>query len=108
MFVFRRGRGGSKYTLISIIMILAVLYAYRYTMPRKDVEYPQYINYRGSIYEYTVSTGSSPVLFKRLKGASDEGYMVLVRRSSANSGTLSELYIYEGFLQYRKYVIKNE
>lgn len=108
MFTFGRGRSGGRYTFISIIIILAVLYAYRYTMPQKAVEYPELIHYQGSTYQYSESIRNSPVLFKRLRGLGDEGHIVLARRSRTNSGALSELYIYEGFMRYRKYVIKNE
>lgn len=108
MFVFRRGRSGGRYTFISIILILTVLYIYRYTMPQKDIRYPGYIHYSGSTYEYSEALRSSPVFFKKLRGQCDEGYIVLARRGKASWEALKELYIYEGFLIYRKYVIKNE
>jgi len=106
MFVYRKG-GGSKYTFISIIIILAVLFIYRYSMPQRNVDYPATIHYSGSTYEYYEDVRSSPIYFKRVRGASEEGHMVLARRGSKYDEVPLELYIYQGSSKYRKYVIKN-
>jgi len=104
MLGHKKGNSGNKYTLISIILILAALYVYKITAPQKDIEYPEYIHYMDNTYRYTETVKKSPITFKRLRGSTDEGHIVLAQRG----GSSDEIYIYEGRKQYRRYMIENQ
>lgn len=104
MFNHINGHRGNKYTLISIVLILAVLYVYRLTIPQKDNEYPEYIHYMDNTYRYSETIRKSPITLKRLSGSSDEGHIILAERG----GSSDEIYIYKGKKWYRRYLIENQ
>lgn len=104
MFNLKKGHRGNKYTLISIVLILAVFYAYRLTIPQKDIEYPEYIHYMDNTYRYSETMRKSPITLKRLRGSSDEGHIVLAERG----GSSDKIYIYKGKMWYRRYLIENQ
>lgn len=104
VFIFRGKRKGNKFTFISIIMILVVMYAVKLASPQKEAAYPDSIRYDNLRYVYIETVKSSPVMFVRKRPASEEGYIILARRGISVS---EEIYIYEGYRKYRRYVVLN-
>lgn len=90
---------------ISIIMILAVLYVFRLISPQEATEYPDIIRYSNQRYIYTETVKSMPIMFSKVRPASEEGYMVLSRRGTSVE---EEVYIYEGYRKYRRYDVLKE
>ena len=105
MFRLRKKGGGNKLTFVSIIMILAVIYIIRLIAPQQEAEFPEIIRYDNLRYVYAETVKSSPAMFSREIPASEEGYIVLARRGI---NTEEEIYIYEGYRKYRRYVILKE
>ena len=105
MFIFKKRRSGNKYTFISIIMILAIIYVFKLASPQKETVYPDIIQYDNLRYKYVETVKSSPVMFARKKSVSEEGYMILAR---SGISTLEEVYIYGGYLKYRRYEVLKE
>jgi hypothetical protein len=104
--MFTSGRKSSnRLTFISIIMILAVIYIIRLISPQKEAAFPDTIQYDNHRYAYVEIIKGSPTTFSRKRPASEEGYMVLTLRGIS---TEEEIYIYEGFRKYRRYVILKE
>lgn len=100
MFSTMRKGGGNKFTFISIIMIIAVVYVFRLVSPQKEVSYPDTIQYDGLEYVYVETLKSSSIMFARKKSSSEEGFIILARRGT---DALEEVYIYEGARRYRRY-----
>lgn len=105
MFTSRKWGGGNRYTLISILIILVIVYVFKLASPQKEVAYPDIIQYNGFRYLYVGTDGGSPLMFTRSKPAGREGYLILARRGISTS---EAIYIYEGYLKYRRYVILKE
>jgi hypothetical protein len=105
LFVFKRKRSGNKSTLISIIIILAVIYAMRLVSPHKEAAYPDIIHYDGLSYIYSETVRTFPLMFTRKRPVSEEGFIILARRGIS---TADEVYIFEGFRKYRRYVVLKE
>lgn len=105
MFTMRKKGGGNKFTFISIIMIIAVVYIYRLALPQKEVSYPYAIRYDNLGYVYVETIKSLPVMFVRKRPASEEGFVILARRGTS---VLEEVYIYEGSMKYRRYEVLKE
>lgn len=105
MFLYGRKGGGNKFTFISIIMIIAVIYVFRLVSPQKETEYPDTMHYNNVKYEYVETVKSSPFMFVRKKPVSEEGYIILARRGI---DIKEEVYIYEGFRKYRRYKVLKE
>jgi len=105
MFTMRKKGGGNKFTFISIIMILAVVYVFRLVSPQKEVSYPDTIRYDNLEYAYVETVRSSSVMFVRKRPPSAEGFIILVRRGTS---ALEEVYIYEGSKKYRRYEVLKE
>lgn len=105
MFTMRKKGGGNKFTLISIIMIIAVVYIYRLALPQKELSYPDITRYDNRGYVYIETIKSMPVMFTRKRPVSEEGFIILARRGTS---ALEEVYIYEGSMKYRRYVILKE
>ncbi len=92
---------GNKYVFIVIIMILGIVYIMGELSPDKEVVFPESIRYDGRSYQYTGTFKGSPLMFKRSRPASAEGFLALSRRGTKAS---EEIYIYEGHFKYRRYV----
>jgi hypothetical protein len=105
MFTFRRKRSGNRYTFVSIVLILIIVYLFRMMSPHKEVEYSDIVQYNNIRYVYMETIKSSPFIFVRKRPVSDEGYIILARRGISIQ---EELYIYEGPQQYRRYVVLKE
>ena len=105
MFASRKGFGGNKYTFISILMILVIVYAFRLISPQKEAAYPDIIQYGDLRYQYIETVKGSPVMFVKRRPTGKEEYIILARRGKK---TTDELYIYEGYLKYRRYVVFKE
>ncbi|MDD3705087.1 MAG: hypothetical protein PHC45_03355 [Clostridiaceae bacterium] len=105
MFIYGRKGGGNKFTFISIIMIIAVIYVFRLISPQKETEYPNTMHYDNVKYEYVETVKSSPFMFVRKKPVSEEGYIILARRGI---DIQEEVYVYEGFRKYRRYKVLKE
>ena len=98
--VRKRKVGGNKYVFISIILILVIIYVFRMVSPHKASEYPDIIHYDNQGYIYTGTVKGSPIMFNRQRKSSQEGYMLLGRKGTSIE---REVYIYEGFREYRRY-----
>ncbi len=105
MFIFNKKRSGNKYTFISIVLILVVIYVFRLVSPHKEVVYSDIIQYNNIRYVYMETIKSSPFMFVRKRPTSEEGYIILARRGISLQ---EEVYIYEGYLKYRRYVVLKE
>lgn len=102
MFTSRKRGGGNKYTFLSILMILVALYVFRLVSPQQEAAVPDIIQYNGLRYQYMETVKGSPIMFVKSKPAGKEGYLILARRGIKTS---EEIYIYEGHLKYRRYVV---
>jgi len=100
MFSMTRRGGGNKFTFISIIMIIAVVYVFRLVSPQKEISYPGTLRYDNIRYEYAETIKSWPMMFARKKPTGEEGFIILTRRGTS---ALEEVYIYEGSSRYRRY-----
>jgi len=100
MFLSSRKGSGNKFTFISIIMIIAVIYIFRLISPQEETEYPDTMHYNNVKYEYVETVKGSPFMFVRKKPVSEEGFIILSRRGT---DTQEEIYVYEGFRKYRRY-----
>lgn len=100
MFSMMKKGGGNKFTFISIIMIIAVVYVFRLVSPQEEAAYPDTIRYDNQDYVYVETIKSWSVMFARKKPTSEEGFIILARRGKSS---LEEVYIYEGSSRYRRY-----
>lgn len=105
MFLSRKKGNGNIFTLISIIMIIAVIYMFRPTLPQTQADFPDTVTYNNLRYKYIETLKSSPIMFVRKKPISDEGFIVLARRGISAG---EEIYIYEGSKKYRHYKVLKE
>lgn len=108
VFIFRRSKGGNRYTLMSIVIILLMLYAFKTVFPQKNIVYPASIHFQGYRYEYADTVKKLPLQFIRRRPASEEGFIVLVLRRDNKDTVPEEAYLYQGFLEYRRYVLRLE
>lgn len=102
MFTSRKRGSGNKYTFIVILMIFGIAYIMGRISPQKEAVFPDIIQYNTLSYQYTETVKASPFMFKRSKPAGREGFLILARRGIKAS---EEIYIYEGHLKYRRYVV---
>lgn len=108
MFMFKKGRrraGGGRITFVSIILIVIAIYVFRLVSPQGEAAYPDTIQYAGVRYIYTETVKGSPIMYTRKKPVSDEGFIVLARRDVDIN---EAVYIYEGYMRYRRYVVLKE
>ncbi|MGE5629796.1 MAG: hypothetical protein ACM3TR_01725, partial [Caulobacteraceae bacterium] len=73
--MFKGKRSGGRYTFASILIVLVVLYGFKFTLSQKHVEYPDRIHYNGASYQYEETVRKSPTGFVRKKGVCDEGFI---------------------------------
>ena len=99
-------RSGNKYTLISIIIILLVMYFLR-SINGVGVEsdYPEAVHYKGYNFLYSQTISESSFKFVRKYGATYEGRMLLLKRGENWNTAPSKTYIFAGSRQYREYLL---
>ena len=108
MFMFKkRGQSssGSRFTFISIILIIIAVYVFRMVSPESETAYPDIIQYAGVRYVYTETVKGSPFMYTRKRPVSDEGFIILARRGMDIN---EAVYIYEGYMKYRRYAVLKE
>ena len=105
MFAFKRKRSGNRYTFISILLIVVAVYVFRLVSPHEEAAYSDIIQYNNIRYVYMETVKSSPFMFVRKRPTSEEGYIILARRGISIE---EEVYIYLGYMKYRRYVVLKE
>ena len=105
MFRYNKKKSGNKSTFISIILILIAVYVFRMITPQKEIAYSDIIQYDNLRYVYVETVKSSPLMFIRKRPVSQEGYIILSRRGISYQ---EEVYIYKGYLKYRRYEVLKE
>lgn len=100
---FKR-RSGNRYTLVSIIMIILMLYFFRIALGgNNEANYPQYVYHGDYKYQYVTTIKESSFKFVRKYGVSYDGYMLLLKRGENWDTEPSMVYIYAGWSKYRQY-----
>lgn len=94
----------NKYTLISLILIVAMLYVLKSRMPAGDVQYHKLVTYNHTKYKYEEVIKANPLKFVRA-GSVEEGKLVLLQRGDKGTATPEEIYIYAGSGRYLRYKI---
>lgn len=102
---FKRG-SGNRYTLVSIVMIIMMLYFFKFALRGTDVEYPQTVYFADHNYIYSQTLKASSFKFVRDYGKSNNGYIVLKLRSEQGMEVPERVYIFEGWKSYREYVLQ--
>jgi hypothetical protein len=105
MFRFNKKKSGNRYTLISIILILIAVYVFRLISPQREISYSEIIQYDNARYVYVETVKSYPFMFIRKRPVSQEGYIILSRRGISYE---EEVYIYTGYMKYRRYEVLKE
>lgn len=98
-----RKRSGGRYTLISILLILGMLYGYRFMVGGKQGEYPAQIYYNNQKYVYAETVKESSLKFVRKYGKTYEGYVLLLKRAESKKEQPEAVYIYVSWQSYRMY-----
>jgi hypothetical protein len=96
-------RSGNKYTIISIIMIILMMYLFKFTMGGTEVNYPQYIYYGDHKYEFNQIVNESSFKFQREYGRSYEGHILLLMRGERDTANPVKVYIFTKWRKYREY-----
>lgn len=97
-------RSGNRYTIISIMIIILMMYFFKISFfGKEEGSYPQNVKYRGYNFEYSQTISESSFGFVRKYGASFEGHMLLLRRGENWNTAPSNTYIYIGSRKYREY-----
>jgi hypothetical protein len=101
-------RSGNKYTIISIIIIILMMYFFKISFAGKgEVNYPQSVHYRDYNFEYSQTISESAFKFVRKYGASYEGHILLLKRGENWTTAPSKTYIFIGWKKYREYHLVN-
>lgn len=95
-------RSGNKYTIISILMIILMMYFFKFAMGGNEATYPQQVNYGMQKYEYRQTISESALKFQRKYGKSFEGHMLLLKRG-ADAEAPDKVYIFTKWRKYREY-----
>lgn len=101
-------RSGSKYTFLSIVLILAVVYFMRFAGVSKAADYPQEVFYKDYKYQYSQTINDFSYKFVRKYGISYKGYVLLLRRGENWDTAPSKVYIFAGWRKYREYVLTQQ
>jgi hypothetical protein len=97
-------KGGNKYTLISIIIILLMMYFIKSRLGVNETNnYPNYVNYKDYNFEYRQTIRESSFKFVRKYGANYEGHILLIKRGENWNTAPSKVYIFVGSKTYREY-----
>jgi hypothetical protein len=96
-------RSGNKYTLLSIIIIILMMYFVRFATKGTESSYPSYVYYGENKYEFSQTVNESSFKFQRKYGVNYEGYVILLRRSEASAEVPEKVYIYTKFRKYNEY-----
>lgn len=94
----------NKYTLIPLILIIAMLFILKSRMPVKEVQYHEQVTYNNTKYKYEEVIKANPLTFVRA-GSVQEGKLVLLRRGDKEAATPKTIYIYAGSGRYLRYKI---
>lgn len=92
----------NKYTIISLIIIMAVLYIIKNRIPVSTAKYYEVVNYVNVRYKYMDTVRGSAFSFVRA-GGTKEGNIVLLRRKDKSQAIPVNIYIYAGSGRYLKY-----
>lgn len=101
-----RKRNGSRYTLVSIVLIIVMLYFFRFALGSNNVDYPQTVYFEGQKYVYSQTVKESSLKFSRNYGKNYDGFVILTRRGESSKGVPEGVYIFEGWKKYRQYAIE--
>lgn len=97
-------RSGNKYTLISILIIILMLYFFKISLGGGEEEnYPQYVYYGDYKYQYNQTIHEASYKFVRKYGVSYDGYILLLKRGESWETTPQKVYIFTGWRKYREY-----
>lgn len=97
-------KGGNKYTFISIIIIIMMMYFLKSVLGvSEEGNYPEYVNYKNYNFEYSQTISESSFKFVRKYGANYEGHMLLLKRGENWNTAPSKAYIFIGWKKYREY-----
>ncbi|OGO78161.1 MAG: hypothetical protein A2Y23_12330 [Clostridiales bacterium GWB2_37_7] len=99
---------GNKYTLISIIMIILMMYFFKFAFGGTEGSYPQFVYYGERKYEFSQTVSESSFRFIRKYGMSYEGYTLLLKRGERNLKTPEKVYIYAKWGKYKEYKLDNQ
>lgn len=97
-------RSGNRYTLISIVLILLMLYLFKITLGGTEGDYPQYIYYGEHKYQYNDTVRGSSLSFVRKYGKNYNGYALLVKRGESNAAMPEAVYVFAGWRTYKEYL----
>lgn len=97
-------KSGNRYTMISIIIIILMLYFFKIALGGSGEEnYPQYVYYGDYKYHYSITISESSFRFVRKYGMSYEGHILLLKRGENWETAPSKVYIFKGGRKYREY-----
>ncbi|HHY77029.1 MAG TPA: hypothetical protein GX498_00800 [Clostridiales bacterium] len=101
---------GSRFTFISIILIIVMSLFVRVIVPsnapsNSDSVPSERIVYLDNQYVYKETLSASPIKFVRGMEGSKEGFRVLLMRKDRKKSVPEEIYIYIGNKRYMKYVL---
>lgn len=97
---------GNRVTVLAIILILAISFFMKITVPVDSIKTPSNkIKYISHEYMYKETIKASPFKFTRGSQGSEEGYRVLIMRKDKRLEVPMEVYIYKGGGEYLKYEI---
>ncbi|MEA4961692.1 hypothetical protein SDC9_67702 [bioreactor metagenome] len=95
---------GNRVTILAIILILAMSFFLKLTVPLDSIKTPpEKIKYISHEYIYEETIKASPFKFARGKQGSEEGFRVLIMRKDKRTEVPVEVYIYNGGGEYLKY-----
>ncbi|MDF2531007.1 MAG: hypothetical protein K0Q65_588 [Clostridia bacterium] len=95
---------GNKYTLISIIMIMLMIYFFKIALGGgEEGNYPQNVYHGDNKFQYSQTISESSLKFIRKYGVSYEGHNLLIKRGESWDTVPSRVYIFIGWKKYREY-----
>lgn len=96
-------RSGNKYTMISIIFIILMMYFFKISLGGNQVTYPQSVYFNDHKYEYSQTIRAASVSFIRKYGVSYEGNILLLKRGDGDLKVPDKVYIFTNWQKYREY-----
>lgn len=102
-------KSGNRFTLISIIIIILMLYLFKISFGGNDEgNYPQNVYYGDYKFQYSQTISESSFKFVRKYSVSYEGHMLLLKRGENWETAPSRVYIFTGRRKYREYQLVQE